>query len=175
MREEYFATNRRILLCSVRRNGDVQRAFAQELCLRERDDLGARGRFTTSKPKSARRCFSANGEEFILTPAGDALLSGVRPLFDRLAVLVHRTRLSHDGLLGQLRLGLARAALESERVSAAIAQMRGSYPQVELSVERRLRDPQPLRGPRNRSFLGYCDEIPQMPKDHAAVSYTSIA
>jgi DNA-binding transcriptional LysR family regulator len=69
-----------------------------------------------------------------LTPVGDALLSGVRPLFDRLALLVNRTRLSHDGLLGQLRLGLARAALESKRVSTAIAQLRDSYPQVDLSV-----------------------------------------
>lgn len=69
-----------------------------------------------------------------LTPAGEALVAGERDIFARLELLVRRTQEAHSGVSGSIRLGVARMAIDSRRMTRAIALVRERLPGIRLSV-----------------------------------------
>src|SRR5688500_12531214 len=69
-----------------------------------------------------------------LTPAGEALVAGERDIFARLEQLVRRTQEAQSGVSGSIRLGFARMAIDSRRVTRAIALVRERLPGIRLSV-----------------------------------------
>lgn len=69
-----------------------------------------------------------------LTSAGEALLESVPPIGDAIRRMLDHTRLARDGQWGKLRVGLARAALESTAVARAITLLTESYPGIEVAV-----------------------------------------
>jgi DNA-binding transcriptional LysR family regulator len=69
-----------------------------------------------------------------LTRAGSQLLVGARATMDKLAVAVRRTRLTHRGELGCVRLGIGRWALHTPTVGRALSRVRDRYPGVDLVI-----------------------------------------
>lgn len=69
-----------------------------------------------------------------LTPAGLALVAGARDILARLELLVRRTQEAHSGVSGSIRLGVARMAIDSRRVTRAIALIRERLPGIRLNV-----------------------------------------
>lgn len=69
-----------------------------------------------------------------LTPAGEALLSGIHDASVRLGQGVQNARLAHQGRLGPIRLGLSRPALNNTRVGAALVAANRIYPEIKLIV-----------------------------------------
>ena len=69
-----------------------------------------------------------------LTPAGSQLLTGARVAMDRFALAVRRTRLTHRGELGTVRLGVSRWALHNPIVGRAFAFVRARFPDVDVVI-----------------------------------------
>ena len=69
-----------------------------------------------------------------LTPAGEAIVAGARDIVMRLELLVRRTQEAHAGVSGSIRLGVARMAIDSRRVTEAIALVRERLPGIRLNV-----------------------------------------
>lgn len=84
-----------------------------------------------------------------LTPAGEALVAGERDIFARLELLVRRTQEAHSGVSGSIRLGVARMAIDSRRVTRAIALVRERLPGIRLTVSE-VNSPDQARALRSR-------------------------
>lgn len=69
-----------------------------------------------------------------LTPAGDALLAGVRDLLVRLETALRQTREASVGSSGCVRVGLGRMALESDAVGRSLRAVRERFPDIILDV-----------------------------------------
>jgi DNA-binding transcriptional LysR family regulator len=70
----------------------------------------------------------------LLTPAGTTVLTGAQAVAARLETAIQRAHLAHAGKLGKLRVGLGRAAIDSGRITHAVAALRARFPEVELEI-----------------------------------------
>lgn len=70
-----------------------------------------------------------------VAPAGQVLLDAVQAISTRLEQGLLRAQQANEGSLGSLRIGLGRAALQSQRVACAIASLRTTLPNVSLEVD----------------------------------------
>ena len=69
-----------------------------------------------------------------LTEAGAEVVRGTTEMLARLELLVRRTQDAHAGVTGVVRLGVARVAMDSERVMRGIARVRERLPGVQLDI-----------------------------------------
>lgn len=70
-----------------------------------------------------------------VAPAGQVLLDAVQAISIRLEQGLLRAQQANEGSLGSLRIGLGRAALQSQRIARAIASLRTTLPNVSLEVD----------------------------------------
>src|SRR5258708_13075811 len=66
------------------------------------------------------------------TPAGRILLVAIKPIFARIDGALDRVRLASEGKLGTLRVGLARAAVDSSILARAMKKLRQEQPHVRI-------------------------------------------
>ncbi len=66
------------------------------------------------------------------TPAGRILLGAIKPIFARIDGALDRVRLANEGKLGTLRVGLARAAVDSSILARAMKKLREEQPHVRI-------------------------------------------